>query len=285
MTLPFAHYVSDLHLEMQNSVADVIRRIIRDKHPSADYLFICGDLGYIHDPKYALFLEFMSQFFKHVFVCHGNHEFYNLKNASLENVRTVEEMIAQIQLLCTRWNNVHYLHNQTFDLFDERLKKTIRIIGTALFYHTPRIHADTVESTMNDFQCIYTKDANSLVVRKINHHDVNVWHEEAVQFLRKSLEECQKEQIPNIIMTHHLMALQMLSREKLSRGFPYNTPYASDYAKEFLSAKNCTLAYLCGHSHEPNQKEINGIACFMNPYGYPGELDTKRTFSQTFSIK
>lgn len=106
------------------------------------------------------------------------------------------------------------------------------------------------------------------------------------RILEKAIEKAKQDRILNIIMTHHLIDSKVLAPNKLVWGYPFNTAYASEYGNKFIDKSNKTIAYICGHSHEPNETIINGVPCFLNPHGYPGELDTPHTtFQKVFSVK
>lgn len=101
-------YISDLHLETQKKILPDIEPLI----PGMSYLILAGDIGNPYHEKYRNFLQINSQKFNKVFIVSGNHEYYS--NAKQQ--RTISDIDLEISKLCSRFENIHYLQQKSFNL-------------------------------------------------------------------------------------------------------------------------------------------------------------------------
>jgi len=93
------NYLSDLHLEF-STLAKTLR-ILKHIVPSqgSDTCVLAGDIAYPFQENYAAFLRGMSQKFKHIFLIHGNHEYYQLKENSTKTMSDIVKKTEHIE--CT----------------------------------------------------------------------------------------------------------------------------------------------------------------------------------------
>jgi hypothetical protein len=101
---------SDIHLEFYKSFPKI--------KPTAEYLFLAGDIGIITQPNFTNFFDYCSENWKHVFYVLGNHEYYNKKSYSKLNT--------MYKTLFEKYNNIHLLDNSSYEL------DNIKIIGSTL---------------------------------------------------------------------------------------------------------------------------------------------------------
>lgn len=71
----------------------------------------------------------------------------------------------------------------------------------------------------------------------------------------------------DIVVTHHLPCSQSVHPKW--QGSTINRFFVSEFDE--ILATNKPAYWLCGHSHEPDDRLVNETLCLRNPYGYPGE--------------
>lgn len=227
--------VSDIHLEMGKPYYIPVK---------APYLLLAGDIGYPESKAYKEFMEYISKKFEKVFFIAGNHEFYcNKKKITPNGVQSdLEDKISSMEEISKKISNVHFLNNSYYDLED------IRIVGSTLWSDI-----DPDAPSINDQHQLVGIDTVKI-------------HKESVEYLEKVINESDRKVL---VMTHHLPSYEMVM-EKYRGNFwkKYNTHFYSNVDHLF---KKPVCAWVCGHSHGFLKKEINGIPCYMNAFGYPTE--------------
>lgn len=250
--------ISDIHLEFGKKYHIPVK---------APYLLLAGDIGYpsgsmTYRPKsesnaYLEFMEYISTKFEKVFFVAGNHEFYCCeKEVTPLGIRSkIEDKIKEMEELSNRIPNLHFLNNSYYDLDD------IRIVGSTLWSNI-------------DPDAPFINDQNQL--RGI---DTVQLHRENVDYLKKVIEESERKVL---VMTHHLPSYEMiLEKYRTDMWKKYNSHFASNLDHLF---KKPLVGWVCGHSHGFLQKQINGIPCYMNAYGYPKEKCEGVSLEFTFEV-
>ena len=115
-------YFSDLHLEFHdsNTFSDVLRKI----QPKAEICVLAGDIGYPFQENYTIFLKHMNDLFKHVFLIHGNHEYYQLKENKGKSMTEIFDRTNSI-IKDNNLKNIHFLYNSHYDLDGYRFYGTV----------------------------------------------------------------------------------------------------------------------------------------------------------------
>lgn len=297
------YYTSDTHHEMLSNNSSRLIDIIpieatADELASGlqirNFLALCGDIGNPYDPKYEQFLERHSARFEHVFVISGNHEYYS--NTKQHPIPKIDEKIHEV---CSKFSNVHFLQ-QTIFTIDSGTENEVGFAGCTLW--TPV--NETAESVMRDYQHIYVEDpdrnigslvtvkngsnrmsntfgtktgrkkymrANRRLVRWRDilelHGDMTDWLELVVTLPTKM-----------IILTHHAPSEVMLGNRGGSAsseimpskndGVDFSMYYAAKCDYLFVKPVIC---WISGHTHYCFSKEINGIPCLSNCWGYSNQ--------------
>lgn len=258
--IPFKiQFVSDLHLEMHDRKnTGTIEPGMFVKPGVAEYLALCGDIGYPERPALRTFLAWCSKNWKTVFYIAGNHEYYN---HAFSNQSTMEEKESMLEAICSEFPNVHFLQKKSVFLSEYNL----RICGTTLWSHIPEEMYFKVLLGRNDYRKIlHSSDEEEIcnltptIIEKI-HIEQKIWLEKEIDLAWQA-----KERV--LVLTHHLPTYKLV-HEKYE-GHSLNCGFASHL--DYL-LREPVKAWICGHSHTGQRLEINGLVCALNPVGYPGE--------------
>jgi predicted phosphodiesterase len=232
-------YVSDIHLEFMTKLPSI--------KVMADVLCLSGDIGYPYSGIYKDFIIKMSNTFKKIFIITGNHEYYMLgKNQG----HTIDEINNKIVSLIKEYN----LHNITFLNNSWEEYEGYIFAGTTLWSKIPSQNINDIHC-MNDFKQI----------NNMSYYVYNVLHKLACKFIENLIANADKNK-KIIMLTHHLPSFELLDEQYKDSN--YNCFYASNSDKYFVEP---IKAWIYGHTHVPNKKNINNIQFVCNPKGYPSE--------------
>lgn len=246
-------YVSDLHLEFHDRHNHGNIPCEMFVKPSAEYLALCGDIGWPEKAALATFLSWCSRNFKEVYWVPGNHEFYT---KSLEKRSTVAEKIEMCEKLCDTFKNVHFMYRKVRQVPGWNL----RIVGCTMWTHLdPENDVKTILG-MNDVRQIFESEKNA------SPDFFREWHETDKAWLAQETKKARTAQEDMIVLTHHLPSYKLIHPKY--EGHPLNYCFATNLEEMMESP---IRAWLCGHSHTACEVEINGVKCGLNPSGYPGE--------------
>lgn len=229
-------YISDLHLEFSRNEQKV-RRMLQKIHPIAPICILAGDIGYPFQPTYEFFLKELSNKFEHIFLIHGNHEYYQKKS--------MNDVVEKTHDITNNLKNVHFLNNSYFILDD------YCFIGSVLWSNL-----EHSEKLINDF---YTNSEFTI-------DNCNKWFKQNVLFLQHTIEMCKTNKKKAIVITHHLPSYECVC--DFYKGNSINQYYASN-CENLLQPP--IEVWIYGHTHYPSKKKINGVWCIANPIGYPAE--------------
>lgn len=235
------HLISDLHLEFYNLTK--IPRLLEQIVPQSNICVLAGDIGYPFQNTYEAFLRGISLKFKHTFLIHGNHEYYQReKNKN----KSMKEIIEKTTEITKDLPNVHFLNNTWFDLDDHRF------IGSTLW------------SKVDPLSCHTINDVQWLTIG-----DINQMHKRDQQFIDDALRQAECDAKNVVMITHHVPSHQLTHPK-------YHQPTFLPYKQWFSSNSDCLIRdpvklWLFGHTHAQLNMQINGVQCVSNPIGYPGE--------------
>jgi predicted phosphodiesterase len=270
-------YISDVHLETRKKID--FHSILK---PTAEYLALCGDIGYPDTEYYQNFLEYCSNNFKQVFYVPGNHEFYNhpsrikftkyksrikeecndlQKFGELEakyKIESKEERNGAILELCQKFKNIHYMDKAIY-----RVPETdIIIIGCTLWTN---LSSKFEVYHFNDFTQIYETAEKHLTLQTYNK-----WNEEDILFLKTVISENSNNRI--IVLTHHCPTDEViLDKYKINS---YDTVNNTFFANENLLSEigNKIKVWICGHTHGCKKVCVENTIVATNTLGYEGEI-------------
>lgn len=261
-------YISDIHLEFYKKLSSLPQISVQ-----SDILVLAGDIGYPTTTLYWDFLEQQARRFKHILLITGNHEYYHTKNAikkgKVLDIHTMDELIAS-ELNRRELKNIHFLHyGNDFVIIDN-----ICFIGTTLWSHIPDEATYEVLHRMNDYKNIFIKDSeNSL--QNITPSDINALYLKQKDDLINTLANTSKSDAIEkiVVITHHLPSFELINpKYQTSELKELNYAFASNILDTLDDELKIKIdLWICGHTHSPESKMVNGVQCVINPIGYPGE--------------
>jgi predicted phosphohydrolase len=230
-------YVSDLHLEFYDKyqVHSLLKKIIS----KTDICVLAGDIGYPFQDTYEAFIRGISKKFKTVFIIHGNHEYYQLD----ENIgKTMDDMVVKTKDIVADLDNVHFLHNSYHDL------NGYRFIGSTLW------------SYIHDHRYLVN---DSISIHNFGADNINKLHLVHATFLKQTLDQCKKDDMKAVVITHHLPSFSLVDPQyKYSK---HSQCFAASCDDLITDPVQC---WIYGHTHTANKSLINNIPCITNPIGY-----------------
>lgn len=230
-------YVSDLHVD--HLPIGQVPQIT----PKSSYLAICGDLGKPNHPNFELLLKQVSGQFEKVFFVAGNHDFDCTPLYIETKVRHYQPIIRTI---CNQFKNVHYLDRNAYEIPSVNSPKKSVILGTTL-WSLPLLSG--------------TADYHSKYVSHIQEFQTNL------EWLEAMITHYQNYNI--YVLTHNVPSFQLIEQRFLDYG-KFRTSWFATNLEHLM--KTPVQAWLCGHSHSVLEKEICGVQCGLNAYGYNHEL-------------
>lgn len=237
------HYLSDIHLEFYDLTK--IPRLLKQIIPQSNICVLAGDIGYPFQKSYEAFLRGIHLKFEHIFLIHGNHEYYQLKDnkgkTNQEIVDKTRKILEEHQL-----NNIHFLRNSHYDIDD------YRFVGSILWskIEDPRYLS-------NDYEMIYQNSID----------EMNCTHENDRKYIQNTLIQAKTDQKKVIMITHHLPSFE-LNHPKYARHYKYHQCFSS-HSDDLIC--DPVKLWIFGHTHMQIKHKINDIICTANPIGYPGE--------------
>ncbi len=236
-------YMSDLHLEFYDK--DTICKLLEIIKPVAEICVLAGDIGYPFDETYEIFISGMAKKFSHVFLIHGNHEYYQ---CGTNQGKTRDEILHRTYQIINRNNltNLHFLHNSHYDIGQ------YRFVGSVLW---SEIRDERYLS--NRYDQVYD----------FSLEEMNEMHYTNRDYIRSVIAESKAEQKRIIMITHHVPSYQ-LNHPKYANRSKYFQCFSSHSDDLIVEPVVC---WIFGHTHSTMEKYINNIYCCANPLGYPSE--------------
>jgi len=221
--------VSDMHLEFYKDKGEAI---LNDFNCSkADILLIAGDLAVIK-PYYKHIIPILARKAKEVVLVMGNHEYYKKQMVGYmwEHLRKLED----------KYPNFHVLDNQFLEI------DGINIYGGTMWFDYDPLNI-IYENRMSDFSQI--RLFRDWVYKKNFEFKANLMNRDT----------------PDIILTHHMPSTACINQKY--KGDSLNRFYVSEMS-DYIVKKEPKL-WVCGHTHDSIDLEINKTKIVSNPLGYP----------------
>ncbi|KAJ5462847.1 hypothetical protein N7475_007791 [Penicillium sp. IBT 31633x] len=236
--------LSDLHLEINQQYSSF------DIPVCSKYLILAGDIGRLEDyNKYRDFLQSQISKFELVFLCLGNHEFYETTfNTGLEKAKQLEAEICMNSRLVL-------LHQRRYDIPSSR----VTILGCTLWSHIPQESRDIVNYKISDFQKI-----KYWSVEKHNkaHESDLAWLRAEIQALGRK--HCNEEMRSILVVTHHAPSLQGTSSPQHAKNL-WSCAFGTDLLTRSWGG---VKIWVFGHTHYTTEFKKNGIRVVSNQRGY-----------------
>lgn len=263
------HIISDTHIDLLknvNKLNDLTAKYLKNNVNVNNIilknkiLILAGDIGNPLIESYWNFLEDCASKYKHVIFITGNHEYY-CKNLDIKY--TIDEIDELIELRSSTIDNLHFLQKKSIILDD------IQYIGCTLWTKISKNDEIMISKSMNDYRQIY-KSKNKL----ISADETSIIHDNHVKWLKNIL----KNELPTIVITHHLPSLQLIDK-KYRKYSDINHAFYTNLENIFNS--NIKL-WVAGHTHMSKKVTINKVPIIVNPLGYIGE--NNNTIIEEFNL-
>lgn len=224
--------LSDLHLEFY---MDMGQEILSSLDPSGvDALIVAGDLT--TSGHHDLALSTLADLYPEVIFVLGNHDYYNCLNK--------EEVHEDINNICSRNKNLHWLHNTSVTIQGQRF------LGTPMWFR---------EDPMNP---IYQKHLNDFTLIPGLQAWVYEENKKATHFLETTV------YTEDIVITHHLPSMSAVSDR--FRGGPLNRFFVCEMDR--LIQVQSPKLWVFGHTHDVQTYLFGETFMACNPKGYPFEV-------------
>lgn len=236
------HYLSDIHLELYDLTK--VPRLLQQIVPQSPICVLAGDIGYPFQRTYETFLRGIHSKFEHIFLIHGNHEYYQLKE---NKGKSNEEIVEKTREIIKTYNlhKIHFLYNSYYDLPNSNF----RFIGSILWSKI-----EDKRYLSNDYE-------------QSNVQELNETHQLCKDYIKNGLIEAQNEDKKVIMITHHLPSFK-LNHQKYAKYINYFQCFSS-HCDDLINEP--VKLWIFGHTHMDINMEINKILCVANPIGYKGE--------------
>ncbi len=231
--------ISDLHLELKKEINLQIKK-------TAPNIILPGDIGNPFSNIYCDFIDFLSKNYNLVILIAGNHEYY--LNDIIDTNNKINEIVS-------KYNNVFFLNNSVY--IDE--KEKIKIIGTTLWSYISLDEYYIASKYINDYKNIKYNG------KQLAPYMTNIFFEQNKEFIIKEVHNTKKD-YKIIVVSHHLPTYKLINDKYISH--PLNCCFASNLDNII---KPPIKAWICGHSHQFNEIDLNNVKCVLNPVGYEKE--------------
>jgi predicted phosphodiesterase len=210
----------------------------------SDFLMLAGDIGKPGSSSYATFLREVAPYYDKVFVITGNHEYYRMPFA---NMNDLDDKCREI--CAAAGDNVVFLQNERYDICD-----WLSVYGGTFWTDIPVAKRSIIESSINDYTHIPGLTANM----------TSALHAKTVNDLEREIENAEPTR-EWVVMSHHMPSMILIDDK-------YKTPSAMDinyaFASDINIAKDHRIrVWVYGHTHMPR---VSG-KFHCNSIGYPGE--------------
>ena len=232
-------YFSDIHLEFYDltKIHYILSKII----PQTNICVLAGDIGYPFSKTYEVFLKGINNKFEHVFLIHGNHEYYQLKQNKNKSIQQIKDKTLEI---INDLKNIHFLDNSYYDIND------YRFVGSTLWSKI-----DNPSYLIND----------NYNIKELSVDKINLLHNNNKTYINNILNLETNKKI--IMITHHLPTYNAINI-KYKHYIHFNQCFASN-SDELI--KKPIICWIFGHTHSPTEIIVNDIKLVANPIGYPHE--------------
>lgn len=223
--------LSDLHLESP-AAYDIF-----EISPQAPALALLGDIGYVQDEGFFLFLRKQLAVFRIAFLVLGNHEPYHSSWA--ETKAKVQRFKDEIDASIRNGEALGQL--VLLDQTRHDVSPTLTILGCTLFSHTGEEQAESVSFGLNDFY--HTRDWS------IETHGEA--HLADLSWLNSQIESIYRQEPDRkvIVLTHYCPSTHDNAVDPKHRRSNISSGFMSDLSKEQCWQRGTVALWAFGHTH------------------------------------
>lgn len=247
------HYVSDIHLEMENEKnRPEFSKLIGCS--GGENLVLAGDIGQVGVGRFEEFIEWCCERWNRVFYVTGNHEYY----LGLHSKMTMQDIDTAIENQTKKTTNFFYLRGtECIDIPNT----DISVVGCTLWTEIPDELLSESKFTMNDYNYILIDETRSLLPL-----DSRALHRNQRCLLEKQIRAAVARDRRVVVVTHHMPSYELIGKQW--KGCKMNCCFASN-CDDLIGIKG-VIAWFYGHTHMRGSKKIGGVDCLVNAIGYPG---------------
>ncbi|KAF4213941.1 hypothetical protein CNMCM5878_009861 [Aspergillus fumigatiaffinis] len=229
--------VSDIHLEAPPAYD------LFDIPSKAPYLALLGDIGYVKDDGFFVFLEGQLRKFQMVFLVLGNHEPWNSTWATAKDkLKRFSDSIRQRKASEESTNAENKLGEFVFmDQTRYDICPDVTVLGCTLHSRITQSQEERVSLSLNDFYHIENWDVES-------HRTA---HEADLAWLNKQVTNITRSDPHRkiVVFTHHSPTLDARATDPAHVNSPITSAFATDLTGEPCWEKPQVRLWAFGHTH------------------------------------
>lgn len=245
--------ISDLHNDVSSNNGGESYKFEPDARDKDTTLVIPGDIDMVKaKTRYGDFLQQVSEQFKYVVFCSGNHEYWGSNIHSTH--RKIGEIIAERSL-----DNVFYLNDSSVVL------DGVAFVGGTLWTNikNPLVEIQ-VQAGMNDYRRIRTGPDNQPWQRKLRVSDVTMMHYKTRGFMQDEVKKQKAAGNKVVVVSHHAPSFKSVCPKHASD--PLNPAYCSEL--DYWLMEGDIDYWMHGHIHWHHDYVIGHCRVTCNPRGY-----------------
>lgn len=232
---------SDLHLEF--GLSPIKKCIDICSKNKTKYIILAGDITNFKQREHVLsnLVSALKPFTEQIIYILGNHEYYELGETKPCDVTSIYKDLSKSL-------DITFLENESIDTND------FTFYGTTLWTKLN----DEAFQRMND-QFSFTSKQDILNI-----------HEESKTKLETFINNYNSKK-PLVVITHHMPSFKLIDKQ-----YQKYALINSGFANELDNLIKYPISYwIYGHTHIPNNCEMNGVKMLCNPHGYFREANLR----------
>lgn len=250
------HYCSDLHLDFYMKPYDPNFKYFYSKYfnnASGQVLIIAGDISH-YNTQIRDFIKFLHNYFEHIILVAGNHEFYNVSKGQRAQYQSLYSKYDELSSLLSPLPYVHLLNGDSVTI------DSFKFAGATGWYDCSYYYAlsqGLYSETMLSHWCSYTNDARNIPTLNNPLDLLALELPKIVSALSTS---------PDVMITHFCpisAPIAIAPAHALDRGTGY-------YCFDSTTLGSAPI-WVHGHMHNSNSFTHNSTTHLRNPLGYPSE--------------
>lgn len=245
--------ISDLHNDVSEANGGTFYKFPADPRDKDTTLVIPGDIDMAKAKgRYGDFLQSVSQQFKHVVFCSGNHEYWGSNVHSTH--RKINEIITERAL-----TNVHYLNNSSVVI------DGVAFVGGTLWTNikNPLLEIQ-VQAGMNDYRRIRVGPDHQPWMRKLRVADTTMMHYKTRGFMQEEVRKQREAGNKVVVVSHHAPSFRSICPKHTTD--PLNPAYCSEL--DYWLLEGDIDYWMHGHIHWQFDYVIGHCRVTCNPRGY-----------------
>lgn len=281
-------YLSDIHIDMYvtdynqngfwvntldgkrhssvNPIGIIVSKLLKNTKNIGDILIIAGDLGHKNEQNLK-FLDIISEYFDHVYIVLGNHDYYLINSESYKYVHSSNLRVDELRTYIKDMNKVTLLEGQIVNY------KGIKIQGN-VGWADGQYLSKTLKSDKDPQELYIEGDYLGPGKGWVRMNDcvlIKPGHRFDARF--KSNQISWEPGETDIMVTHYNPSILKSHQNPKYKNDYLTTFYCFDGSK--LMKEKTPKLWFYGHSHEGVSYKYKGCQVLTNAIGYPHEPFSK----------